>query len=63
MGGQAAVDGPFPSDDGQHSAPAFAHNRKGFTLSKQKRKPLNGRGASFVRIEADTKIPHLEHLL
>jgi Domain of unknown function (DUF222) len=24
MGGQAAVDGPFPSDDGQHSAPAFA---------------------------------------
>jgi hypothetical protein len=24
MGGQAAVAGPFPSDDGQHSAPAFA---------------------------------------
>ena len=24
MGGRAAVDGPFPGDDGQHSAPAFA---------------------------------------
>jgi hypothetical protein len=34
MGGQAAVDGPFPGDDGQGSAPAFAPEDDDFDLDE-----------------------------
>ena len=34
MGGQATVDGPFPGDEGQRSAPVFAQEDDDFELDE-----------------------------